>query len=139
MSPIFTPQQFTNSLKVLEYLGYLCDIQVIEVIWYGICERTEDIDVVVEKQRLRDITKLADSCTTTGEGSVIVTVVMEYERDEEGTYNENIDEVVNTLKGQIGLRDYKEKAKKDMGDAGEKLWYKSVSFTSKCTGSCFIS
>ena len=31
--------------------------------------------------------------TTTGEGSVIVTVVMEYERDEEGTYNENIDEV----------------------------------------------
>ena len=31
--------------------------------------------------------------TTTGEGSVIVTVVMTYERDEEGTYNENIDEV----------------------------------------------
>ena len=31
--------------------------------------------------------------TTTGEGSVIVTVVMEYEQDEEGTYNENIDEV----------------------------------------------
>jgi hypothetical protein len=31
--------------------------------------------------------------TTTGEGSVIVTVVMIYERDEEGTYNENIDEV----------------------------------------------
>jgi len=31
--------------------------------------------------------------TTIGEGSVIVTVVMEYERDEEGTYNENIDEV----------------------------------------------
>jgi hypothetical protein len=40
---------------------------------------------------------------------------------------EQIDEVGNTLKGQIGLRDYKEKAKKDMGDAGEKLWYKSVS------------
>jgi hypothetical protein len=31
--------------------------------------------------------------TTTGEGSVIVTVVMTYETDEEGTYNENIDEV----------------------------------------------
>jgi hypothetical protein len=31
--------------------------------------------------------------TTVGEGSVIVTVVMEYEQDEEGTYNENIDEV----------------------------------------------
>ncbi len=31
--------------------------------------------------------------TTTGEGSVIVTVVMTYETYEEGTYNENIDEV----------------------------------------------
>ncbi len=31
--------------------------------------------------------------TTTGEGSVIVTVVMEYEQDSDGTYNENIDEV----------------------------------------------
>ena len=31
--------------------------------------------------------------TTTGEGSVIVTVVMTYEQDAEGTYNENIDEV----------------------------------------------
>jgi hypothetical protein len=31
--------------------------------------------------------------TTTGEGSVIVIVVMTYETDEEGTYNENIDEV----------------------------------------------
>jgi hypothetical protein len=31
--------------------------------------------------------------TTIGEGSVIVTVVMEYEQDEEGTYNENIEEV----------------------------------------------
>jgi len=28
--------------------------------------------------------------TTVGEGSVIVTVVMEYEQDEEGIYNENI-------------------------------------------------
>jgi len=32
--------------------------------------------------------------TTTGEGSVIVTVVMEYEQDEEGTYNENISDVI---------------------------------------------
>jgi len=39
---------------------------------------------------------------------------------------EQIDEVGNTEKGQIDLRKYKEKAKKDMGDAGEKLWYKSV-------------
>jgi hypothetical protein len=39
---------------------------------------------------------------------------------------EQIDETGDTLKGQIRLRDYKEKAKKDMGDAGEKLWYKSV-------------
>ena len=31
--------------------------------------------------------------TTVGEGSVIVTVFMEYEQDEEGTYNENIEEV----------------------------------------------
>jgi hypothetical protein len=31
--------------------------------------------------------------TTVGEGSVIVTVVMEYEQDEEGIYNENIEEV----------------------------------------------
>jgi hypothetical protein len=32
--------------------------------------------------------------TTTGEGSVIVTVVMTYEQDEEGTYNENIEDVI---------------------------------------------
>ena len=32
--------------------------------------------------------------TTIGEGSVIVTVVMEYEQDEEGTYNENIEDVI---------------------------------------------
>ena len=31
--------------------------------------------------------------TTTGEGSVIVTVVYEYESDNDGTYNENIKEV----------------------------------------------
>ena len=31
--------------------------------------------------------------TTTGEGSVIVTVVYEYESDQDGTYNENIKEV----------------------------------------------
>ena len=32
--------------------------------------------------------------TTIGEGSVIVTVVMEYQADEEGVYNENINEVL---------------------------------------------
>ena len=32
--------------------------------------------------------------TTIGEGSVIVTVIMEYQADEEGVYNENINEVL---------------------------------------------
>jgi len=41
--------------------------------------------------------------TTIGEGSVIVTVVMTYERDEEGTYNENIDEVWFEGRNVIGL------------------------------------
>jgi hypothetical protein len=41
--------------------------------------------------------------TTTGEGSVIVTVVMEYERDEEGTYNENIDDVIYEKVSLMGL------------------------------------
>ena len=41
--------------------------------------------------------------TTTGEGSVIVTVVMTYERDEEGTYNENIDDVIYEKVSLMGL------------------------------------
>lgn len=41
--------------------------------------------------------------TTVGEGSVIVTVVMEYEQDEEGTYNENIEEVWFEGRNVIGL------------------------------------
>ena len=41
--------------------------------------------------------------TTTGEGSVIVTVVMEYERDEEGTYNENISDVIYEKVSLMGL------------------------------------
>jgi len=41
--------------------------------------------------------------TTTGEGSVIVTVVMEYERDEEGTYNENIEDVIYEKVSLMGL------------------------------------
>ena len=41
--------------------------------------------------------------TTTGEGSVIVTVVMTYERDEEGTYNENIDDVIYEKESLMGL------------------------------------
>ena len=48
------------------------------------------------------------------------------EREDMDEEVEQIDEVGNTEKGQIDLRKYKEKAKKDMGDAGEKLWYKSV-------------
>ena len=41
--------------------------------------------------------------TTTGEGSVIVTVVMEYEKDEEGTYNENILDVIYEKVSLMGL------------------------------------
>ena len=41
--------------------------------------------------------------TTTGEGSVIVTVVMTYERDEEGTYNENISDVIYEKVSLMGL------------------------------------
>ena len=40
---------------------------------------------------------------TTGEGSVIVTVVMTYERDEEGTYNENISDVIYEKVSLMGL------------------------------------
>lgn len=41
--------------------------------------------------------------TTTGEGFVIVTVVMTYERDEEGTYNENIEDVIYEKVSLMGL------------------------------------
>ncbi len=41
--------------------------------------------------------------TTTGEGSEIVTVVYEYEIDEDGTYNENIKEVWFEGRDVIGL------------------------------------
>lgn len=41
--------------------------------------------------------------TTTGEGSVIVTVVMTYERDEEGTYNENIEDVIYEKVSLMGI------------------------------------
>ena len=41
--------------------------------------------------------------TTTGEGSVIVTVVMTYERDEEGAYNENIDDVIYEKVSLMGI------------------------------------
>jgi hypothetical protein len=49
--------------------------------------------------------------TTIGEGSVIVTVVMEYEQDEEGTYNENIEEVWfegRNVMGIFTVEQYKE-------------------------------
>jgi hypothetical protein len=41
--------------------------------------------------------------TTTGEGSVIVTVVMTYETDEEGTYNENIEDVIYEKVSLMGI------------------------------------
>ena len=49
--------------------------------------------------------------TTVGEGSVIVTVVMEYEQDEEGVYNENIEEVWfegRNVMGIFTVEQYKE-------------------------------
>jgi len=41
--------------------------------------------------------------TTVGEGSEIVTVVMEYETDEEGVYGENIEEIWFEGRNVIGL------------------------------------
>jgi hypothetical protein len=41
--------------------------------------------------------------TTTGEGSVIVTVVYEYESDEDSTYNESIKEVWFEGRNVIGI------------------------------------
>jgi hypothetical protein len=41
--------------------------------------------------------------TTVGEGSVIVTVVMTYERDEDGTYNENIQDVIYEKVSLMGI------------------------------------
>ena len=41
--------------------------------------------------------------TTVGEGSVIVTVVMEYEQDEEGIYNENISDVIYEKISLMGI------------------------------------
>jgi hypothetical protein len=41
--------------------------------------------------------------TITGEGSVIVTVVMTYEQDEEGTYNENIEDVIYEKVSLMGI------------------------------------
>jgi hypothetical protein len=49
--------------------------------------------------------------TTTGEGSEIVTVVMVYEADEEGVYNENIEEVWfegRNVTGLFTVEQYKE-------------------------------
>ena len=44
--------------------------------------------------------------TTVGEGSVIVTVVMEYEQDEEGIYNENIQDVIYEKVQGLHPKDY---------------------------------
>jgi hypothetical protein len=41
--------------------------------------------------------------TTIGEGSVIVTVVMTYETDEDGTYNENIEDVIYEKVSLMGI------------------------------------
>ncbi len=49
--------------------------------------------------------------TTVGEGSVIVTVVMEYEQDEEGIYNENIQDVIYekiSLMGIFSMEQYRD-------------------------------
>jgi len=41
--------------------------------------------------------------TTVGEGSVVVTVVMEYETDEEGIYGENIEDIIYEKVSVLGL------------------------------------
>ena len=41
--------------------------------------------------------------TTVGEGSVVVTVVMEYDTDSEGIYGENIEEIWFECRNVIGL------------------------------------
>ena len=41
--------------------------------------------------------------TTTGAGSEIVTIVYEYESDEDGTYNKNIKEVWHEGRSVLGL------------------------------------
>jgi hypothetical protein len=46
--------------------------------------------------------------TTVGEGSAIVTVVMEYEQDEEGIYNESIDEIWFQGRNVLGILTYKQ-------------------------------
>jgi hypothetical protein len=41
--------------------------------------------------------------TTVGEGSEIVTVVMEYDTDEEGVYGENIEDIIYMKVSVLGL------------------------------------
>jgi len=44
--------------------------------------------------------------TTVGEGSVVVTVVMEYDTDEEGVYEENIEDIILEKVSVLGLFTY---------------------------------
>ena len=41
--------------------------------------------------------------TTVGEGSVVVTVVMEYDTDSEGVYGENIEDIIYEKVSVLGL------------------------------------
>jgi len=41
--------------------------------------------------------------TTVGEGSVVVTVVMEYDTDSEGIYGENIEDIIYEKVSVLGL------------------------------------
>ena len=41
--------------------------------------------------------------TTVGEGSEVVTVVMEYDTDEEGVYGENIEDIIYMKVSVLGL------------------------------------
>lgn len=41
--------------------------------------------------------------TTVGEGSVVVTVVMEYDTDSEGIYGENIEDIIYKKVSVLGL------------------------------------
>jgi hypothetical protein len=69
--------------------------------------------------------------TTTGAGSEIVTIVYEYESDEDGTYNENIKEVLYEGRSVLGLLSEEQFQELEMEAAmrfqHHKLTYKQTS------------
>jgi hypothetical protein len=69
--------------------------------------------------------------TTTGAGSEIVTIVYEYESDEDGTFNENIKEVLYEGRSVLGLLSEEQFQELEMEAAmrfqHHKLTYKQTS------------